>query len=166
MISPGLRQTLMTQPGSHTPTGTQIFPTHAFWIRCHANLSALLSVSQPALQVRLYGAYELYLEGERFAGSGNLASGNFRLNAIRSYPIAPAQIAHAPQLIAMRVFDRSTLYYAGPIGGIIRQPWNRSVAERSGGICGSYAGYHAPSPKGFVTIRKNRQNVITRGLWV
>ena len=33
------------------------------WICCHANLSGLLSVSQPALQVRLYGPYELYLDG-------------------------------------------------------------------------------------------------------
>ena len=55
------------------------------WIRCHGNLSALLSVSQPALQVRLYGSYELYLDGKRFAGSGNLATGDFSLNAIRSY---------------------------------------------------------------------------------
>jgi hypothetical protein len=93
------------------------------WIRCHANLSGLLSVSQPALQVRLYGPYELFLDGQRFAGSGNLATGDFSLNAIRSYPLVAAQIAQAPQLIAMRVFDRSTLYYPGPIGGIIRLPF-------------------------------------------
>jgi hypothetical protein len=101
------------------------------WIRCHSNLSVLLSVSQPALQVRLYGPYELYLDGERIGGSGNLATGDFRLNAIRSYPIAAAQIAHAQQLIAMRVFDRSTLYYTGPIGGIIRQPFRLRAGDSS-----------------------------------
>jgi hypothetical protein len=101
------------------------------WIRCHANLSALLSVSQPALQVRLYGPYELYLDGKRFAGSGNLATGDFLLNAIRSYPVAAAQIAQAPQLIALRVFDRSTLYYPGPIRGSIRFPFRLRAGESS-----------------------------------
>jgi hypothetical protein len=88
-------------------------------------------VSQPALQVRLYGPYELYLDGKRFAGSGNLATGDFRLNAIRSYPVAAAQIAQAPQLIALRVFDRSTLYYPGPIRGSIRFPFRLRAGESS-----------------------------------
>jgi hypothetical protein len=101
------------------------------WIRCHANLSGLLSVSQPALQVRLYGPYELYLDGKRFAGSGNLATGGFSLNAIRSYPVAAAQIAQAPQLIALRVFDRSTLYNPGTISGIIRLPFRLRAGNAS-----------------------------------
>jgi hypothetical protein len=100
-------------------------------IRCHGNLSGLLSVSQPALRVRFYGPYELYLDGKPFAASGNLATGAFSLNAIRSYPVVAAQIAQAPQLIAMRVFDRSTLYNAGTVGGIIRLPFRLRAGDSS-----------------------------------
>jgi hypothetical protein len=101
------------------------------WIRCHLNLSGLLIVSQPVLQVRLYGPYELYLDGKRMGASGNLATGNFSLNAIRSYPVAAARIAHLPQVIALRVFDRSTLYYPGPIRGTIRLPFRLRAGDSS-----------------------------------
>ncbi len=61
------------------------------WVRCHTDLSSLHSVAQPALQVTLYSAYQLYLNGALLASAGNLGNGNTSLNAIRSWPI-PSQL--------------------------------------------------------------------------
>src|ERR1700739_1746630 len=100
-------------------------------IRCHTNLSELRSAAHPAIQVRLYGAYELYLDGSRVGAAGNLGTGNFRLDVIRSYPLAPAKVADSPRVIALRVFDRSTLYYVGPLRGIVNRPFRLAAGDAS-----------------------------------
>jgi hypothetical protein len=76
------------------------------WIRCHANLSALRNDSNPALQVSFYAAYALYLDGNRIGGAGNLQSGNFNINVIRTYPLSSAQILNRPATIALRITYR------------------------------------------------------------
>jgi len=58
-----------------------------YWVRCHADLSSLKMTAQPAVQVRLYAAYELYLNGQRLGNAGNLRTGNFSMNSIRSWPV-------------------------------------------------------------------------------
>jgi hypothetical protein len=101
------------------------------WVRCHLSLSNLLSVSQPVIQIRFYGPYELYLDGKLIGGSGNLATGDFSLNAIRSYTVAAAQIANVPQSIALRAFDRNRLYYPGPIRSTIQRPFRLCAGDSS-----------------------------------
>jgi hypothetical protein len=76
------------------------------WIRCHANLSALQSASNPALQVSLYAAYALYLDGHEIGGAGSLRSGIFSMNVIRTYPLSSAQILNQPSTIALRITYR------------------------------------------------------------
>jgi hypothetical protein len=66
------------------------------WIRCHADLGALRSDSSPALQVNFYAAYALYLDGNQIGGAGDLRSGYFSLNVIRTYPLISAQIPDQP----------------------------------------------------------------------
>ncbi len=41
-----------------------------YWVRCHVDLSSLKMTAQPAVQVRLYAAYELYLNGQHLATQG------------------------------------------------------------------------------------------------
>jgi hypothetical protein len=82
--------------------------TH-LWIRCRADLSSLRSVAHPALQVTAYAAYELYLNGQRIGAEGNLDTGNFSLDSIRSYPVAAATLASGPSTIAVRVTRRSLI---------------------------------------------------------
>jgi hypothetical protein len=60
--------------------------THA-WVRCHADLSPLRSVEHPAIQVALPAAYQVFVNGEPMGGSGDLRSGQFSINAIRSFPL-------------------------------------------------------------------------------
>jgi len=84
------------------------------WIRCHADLSSLRATAQPAAQVRLYSAYELYLNGSMLGAFGNLQSGNFSLNVIRSYPIPLTLAASGSAVIALRVADPGKRLMPGP----------------------------------------------------
>ena len=79
------------------------------WVRCHADLSILRSVTSPALQVRLYAAYEIYLNGRRIGAAGNLQTGNFSMNAMRSFPVAGNQLGSEPSTIALRITRRSLI---------------------------------------------------------
>jgi Stage II sporulation protein E (SpoIIE) len=58
------------------------------WIRCHADLSALRGVAQPALQIRLYAAYQVFVNNRLTGSAGNLQSGGFSMNLIRNWPLA------------------------------------------------------------------------------
>ena len=71
------------------------------WVRCHADLSSLQTVAHPAIQVSLWAAYQLYVDGALTGSAGNLGSGNFSMNAIRSFPLPepPPQ----PATIALRI---------------------------------------------------------------
>ena len=40
------------------------------WVRCHADLALLRSVAQPAIQVNLYSAYQIYLNGALLGADG------------------------------------------------------------------------------------------------
>ncbi len=88
--------------------------TH-MWIRCHADLGPLRNLAQPALQLQMYSAYQVYLDGQLLGGSGNLRSGDFSLNAIRSFPVAGAQPPSGPSTIALRVTPRSLISNSSPI---------------------------------------------------
>jgi hypothetical protein len=84
------------------------------WVRCHADLNVLRSVDNPALQVNLYAAYELYLNGEKIGAAGNLESGNFSMNAIRSFALAGGQLPAIPVTIALRITRRSLVANSSP----------------------------------------------------
>ncbi len=76
------------------------------WIRCHTDLVALRTDPHAALQVSLYGAYALYLDGNKVGGAGDLRSGYFSVNVIRTYPLSSAQILDEPATIALRITYR------------------------------------------------------------
>ena len=54
-----------------------------YWVRCHADLSPLQGLAHPAIQVTLYAAYQLYLDGAPMGEAGDLRSGNYSMNSIR-----------------------------------------------------------------------------------
>ncbi|HTX75723.1 MAG TPA: SpoIIE family protein phosphatase [Terracidiphilus sp.] len=74
------------------------------WVRCHADLSSLRGAAHPAIQVTLYAAYRLYVNGEQTGGAGNLRSGQFSMDAIRSFPLPPPFAQ--PAAIALRITHR------------------------------------------------------------
>lgn len=87
------------------------------WVRCHANLTSLVAIAHPAIQVTFYAAYQLFLDGTAIGGAGDLRSGNFSVDAIRTYPIAAAISSTSPSTLALRITRRSLSSNSSPILG-------------------------------------------------
>jgi len=71
------------------------------WVLCHADLSSLRAVNQPAIQVSLWAAYQLYIDGTLAGSAGNVQSGNFSMNTVRSFPLSFVEFH--PATIALRI---------------------------------------------------------------
>jgi len=89
------------------------------WIRCHTSLDALRGTDQPAIQIGLDAAYQIYLEGNYLGGSGTLRDANFSVNSIRSYPVPTAQLRSGPASIAVRITHHSAIVTGGPIVSLL-----------------------------------------------
>jgi hypothetical protein len=92
------------------------------WVRCHIDLAPLRDDAQPAIQVTLYSAYQLYLNGVSIGAEGNLHNGNSSLDAIRSYPLPGRLHSPGPETIALRITNRVTLSNSGPFRAIVEAP--------------------------------------------
>ncbi len=79
-----------------------------YWVRCHADLAGLRDTTDPALQVTLYAAYQLYLDGALIGQAGDLRSGNYSMNSIRSFPAPAAYLLAQPATVAVRISYRYT----------------------------------------------------------
>src|SRR6185437_8882144 len=79
-------------------------PEPRIWIRCRADLSTLQDTAHPALQIALYAAYEVYVDGRLLGSTGGLRSGAFTMNTVREWPLS----GHPgpPVVIALRVTRR------------------------------------------------------------
>jgi len=73
------------------------------WIRCRADLDWLRNIVQPGVQVTSSAAYQIYVNGRAVGGNGNLGSGNFSANTIRSYSLEKSTLASQPALLAVRI---------------------------------------------------------------
>ena len=83
------------------------------WIRCHTDLSSLQKTGNPALQIQLYSAYEVYLNGQIIGSAGNLRTGEFTMNIIREFRLA-GDLA-SPAVIALRITRRvASIVPVGP----------------------------------------------------
>ena len=76
------------------------------WIRCHVDLSPLRNSAQPALQVRLYAAYQVFVNASLIGSAGDLRSGDFNLDLIRNWRV-PRDLL-GPSTIALRTTWRYT----------------------------------------------------------
>jgi hypothetical protein len=94
------------------------------WVRCHADLSSLRSVSQPAIQVALNSAYQIYFNGTLIGAEGNLSNGNTSLDAIRPYAVPGKLLSteSGPTTLALRITDRTSIPTTGPIRSLIDFP--------------------------------------------
>jgi hypothetical protein len=81
-----------------------------YWVRCHADLGELRDTTHPAIQVTLYAAYQLYLDGALLGEAGNLRNGNYSMNSIHSFPAPASQLSAQPATVAVRI----TYRYADP----------------------------------------------------
>jgi hypothetical protein len=106
----------------------QPFGLTRIWVRCHPDLSLLQSQPQPALQVSLVGAYQVYLNGQLIGGEGDVENGYSSVNSIRSFPVSPGLLGSQPASVALRVTYRTVTF----LGGISYLYTNDAMHLRAG----------------------------------
>jgi phosphoserine phosphatase RsbU/P len=79
------------------------------WARCHADLGALRGTAHPAIQVTLQAADELFVNGVRVGGAGNMRTGFYSMNTIRQYPLPAAALLTQPDTVALRITFRQPI---------------------------------------------------------
>jgi len=104
-------------------------PTHV-WVRCHADVRSLTNDANPAVQVTLYDAYELYLNGALIGKTGNMDHGDFDMNGIRSFPVDAGAVGSGPITIALRQTHRRPLSNNGSINGLVALPLELRIGDR------------------------------------
>ncbi len=75
------------------------------WVRCHLD-RGLQDLDHPAVQVRMFSAYEVFVNGVSIARNGDLDSGHFRVNLIRVFPVPPAALSQTANVLALRIIRR------------------------------------------------------------
>ena len=79
------------------------------WARCPADLGALRGTAHPAIQVTLQAAYELFVNGVRIGGAGNMRTGFYGMDTIRQYPLPAAALLTQPDTVALRITFRQPI---------------------------------------------------------
>ncbi len=75
------------------------------WVRCHPS-PGIRSLDHPAVQIRMYSAYEVFVNGISIAHNGNLSSGDFREELIRVFPVPPSALSQTVNVLALRIARR------------------------------------------------------------
>ena len=78
----------------------------SMWIRCRADLVALHQASQPALQIKSWGAYQLFLNGKLAANFGNLRNGQGTMSPEQTFSVAASDLAAGIDTVALRMTYR------------------------------------------------------------
>ncbi len=68
------------------------------WMHCSIQTSVLSGLEHPAIQVSLPAAYEIRLDNDLIARNGNMTTGGFTLDTVRTWTIPPVAIP-APETI-------------------------------------------------------------------
>jgi hypothetical protein len=80
-----------------------------FWIRCHPSLATLTAAQPRALQIQLFAAYQAWIDASPIGQAGNLNSGNFSMDIVRSFALPSRSQPRGSQpstTIALRVTPR------------------------------------------------------------
>ena len=76
------------------------------WIRCHVDLLPLHATARPALELSLSAAYELFVNGSLAGTFGDMQTGNFTADLVRTFPLAAPIPVQAESTIALRILFR------------------------------------------------------------
>jgi serine phosphatase RsbU (regulator of sigma subunit) len=76
--------------------------TSRIWVRCHANLAVLRSLNDPAIQVHLHAASQVFVNGALVGSSGNITSGQFSLADFYTVQLASPALTSSSTL-ALRI---------------------------------------------------------------
>lgn len=74
------------------------------WVRCTFDPAPLSALEHPAAQAHIAAAYEARLDGVLIGRNGNMASGTFTLDFIRTWPIPPSMLRTRPGELAVLEF--------------------------------------------------------------
>jgi hypothetical protein len=99
------------------------------WVRCSADLTSIRNLEHPAIQIALFSAYQLYLDGQLVSNVGNLDSGNFSLDTIRSFDLPQNFLASAT--IALRITDRSSKVLSSRANAMLADPLQITIGDSS-----------------------------------
>ncbi len=84
------------------------------WIRCHVDSAALDQLADPAIQVRMGAAYEVFLNGAPVAQNGNLESGYFGMDLIRIFTMPRPLVRRDSNLLVLHIARRYDSLLASP----------------------------------------------------
>jgi hypothetical protein len=106
------------------------------WIRCHLLPMALGGINQPAVQVRLAAAYELFMNGVRVGSNGDLRRGFLSMDTIRIFPILPPFAGNRSNLLTLRIVYRFAALGAanGPHAPEIRLGQVQALRDNRAGV--------------------------------
>jgi hypothetical protein len=78
------------------------------WIRCHPDFAGFPQADEdePALQVRMAAAYEVFLNGSPIGRNGDLHSGLSGMDLIRIFPIPHPALRQSENLLSLRISRR------------------------------------------------------------
>lgn len=106
----------LDESGWQRYTQWQSFSDQAhLWFRCHADLGAVRGAAPPAIQISLQAAYELFVNGVRLGGDGNVHSRFFGMDTIRQYAGPADAFTSGPGTIALRITTRQPLNFMSPL---------------------------------------------------
>jgi hypothetical protein len=92
------------------------------WIRCQFNPAPLATLDHPAAQAHISAAYEVLLNGIHVGANGNMRTGMFTLDFVRTWPIPPSLLRSSsagPATLEFRILYRySTVGLLAPAGPI------------------------------------------------
>ena len=96
------------------------------WVRCHVDLSSLGAADQPALQIALYAAYQLFVDGRPIGAAGNLQSGAFTMDAIRNWQLS-GDLSHSATVALRITFHVASMVPTGPFPELEINAGNREL---------------------------------------
>ncbi len=88
------------------------------WIRCHVDSAAFRESAHPAVQASLRAAYELFYNGRLIGGFGDMRSGNFTADSVRTFPLPLPVPAKAESTIALHLLLRAPLRWQFNLVGL------------------------------------------------
>lgn len=77
------------------------------WIRCHVDVSAIHQAAHPAVQASVRAAYEIFDNGRSIGAFGDMRSGDFTGDYVRTFPLAMPLRPDGRSTLALRLLMRS-----------------------------------------------------------
>jgi len=113
----------LNEQGWQPYSGQELAPDapRRYWLRCHADLSSLIAAPRPGIQVSAYAAIQVFVNGNPIGTSGDMRSGGFSMDFIRSFPIPRPALSSSYATIAIRAA------YPSEVPGLTQDLRNVSV---------------------------------------